>query len=64
MKLQAFNINGSGRFCFYLQVVMEPVLVKIEVFTMNDSDGVYDGACFYLHDVQSVFSEALGLYYT
>ena len=39
---------------------MKPVLVKIEVFTMNGSDGVYDGACFYLHDVQSVFSKASG----
>ena len=27
---------------------------------MNGSDGVYDGACFYLHDVQSVFSKASG----
>ena len=26
---------------------MEPVLVKIEAFAMNGSDGVYDGACFY-----------------
>ena len=30
---------------------MESVLVKIEAFTMNDSDEVYDGACFCLHDV-------------
>ena len=43
---------------------MESVLVKIEAFTMNGSDGVCDGACFYLHDVQSVFSKASGLYYT
>ena len=30
---------------------MESVLVKIEAFNMNGSDEVYDGACFYLHDV-------------
>ena len=30
---------------------MESVLVKIEAFTMNGIDGVYDGACFDLHDV-------------
>ena len=41
--------------CFYLQVVMESVLVKIEIFTMNGSDGVYDGASFYLHDVVVCF---------
>ena len=34
---------------------MESVLVKIEVFTMNDSDGVYGGACFYLHDTVVCF---------
>ena len=62
IKLQAFNINGSGRVCFYLQAVMESVLVKIETFTINGSDGVYDGACFYLHDVYSIFSKASGLY--
>ena len=55
MKLQAFNINGSGRACFYLQAVMEYVLVKTETFTMNGSDGVYDGACFYLHGVVVCF---------
>ena len=55
MKLQAFNINGSGGACFYLQAVMEYVLVKTETFTMNGSDGVYDGACFYLHGVVVCF---------
>ena len=43
---------------------MESVLVKIEAFTMNGSDGVCDGACFYLHDVVVIFSKASGLYYT
>ena len=43
---------------------MESVLVKIEAFTMNGSDGVYDGACFYLHDVVVIFSKASGVYYT
>ena len=50
-----FNINDSGEFCFYLQAVMEPVLVKIEAFAMNGSDRVYDGACFYLHDLVVCF---------
>ena len=30
---------------------MESVLVKIQAFSRNGGDGVYDGACFYLHDV-------------
>ena len=34
---------------------MESVLVKIEALAMNGSDGVYDGACFYLHDVVVCF---------
>ena len=34
---------------------MESVLVKIEALAMNDSDEVYDGACFYLHDVVVCF---------
>ena len=54
MKLQAFNINGSGGACFYLQAVKH-VLVKTETFTMNGSDGVYDRACFYLHGVVVCF---------
>ena len=41
--------------CFFLQAVMESVLAKIEAFIMNGSDGVYDGACFYLHDVVVCF---------
>ena len=36
LKLQVFNINGSGR---DLQAVMESVLVKMEAFTTNGSDG-------------------------
>ena len=55
MKLQAFNINGSGGACFYLQAVMLSVLVKIEVFTMHGSDEAYDGAWFYLHDAVVCF---------
>ena len=55
IKLKAFNINGSVGVCFYLQAVMEFVLVKVEAFTMNDSYRVYDGACFYLHDVVVCF---------
>ena len=51
IKLQAFNINGSGGVCFYLQSAMESVLVKIQVFAMKSSDGVCDGACFHLHAV-------------
>ena len=43
MQLQAFDINGSAG-CFYLQVVMVSVLVKIQDFTTNDSDRVCDGA--------------------
>ena len=35
LKLQVFNINGSGR---DLQAVMESVLVKMEAFTTNGSD--------------------------
>ena len=42
---------------------MESVLVKIQAFTMNGSNGVYDGTCFYLNDVvnESVSSKASGL---
>ena len=42
---------------------MESVLVKIQAFSMNGGDGVYDRACFYLHDVWTVFSKASGLDY-
>ena len=42
---------------------MESVLVKIQDFTINSSDGVYDGACFYLHLWWSDFSKASGPYY-
>ena len=51
MRLQAFNINGSGGVCFYIRAVMESVLVKIENFTINGSDGFCDGACFLFHAV-------------
>ena len=34
---------------------MDSVLVKNQVLTMNGSDGTYDGACFYLHDVVVCF---------
>ena len=34
---------------------MESVLVEIQAFIMNGSDGVYDGAYFYLHDVVVCF---------
>ena len=30
---------------------MEPVLVKLQAFTINESDGLSDGACFYFHAV-------------
>ena len=43
-KLQVFNLNSSG-----LQGVMEYPLVKLQVFTINGSDGVRDGVCFYRH---------------
>ena len=55
IKLQAFNTNSSGEVCFYLEAVMESVSVKIETFTMNGSDGVYDGASFYLHSMVVCF---------
>ena len=45
MKLQAFNINGSGEVCFYLQDEMESVLVNIQDFTVNGCDWV----CFSKH---------------
>ena len=51
IKLHAFNVNENGGVCLYLQDVMESVLVKIQTFSRNGGDGVYDGACFYLHDV-------------
>ena len=54
-KALSLNINSSGGVCFYLQAMREFVLVKIEAFTMNDIDGVYDGACFYLHDMVVCF---------
>ena len=46
---------GSGRVCFYLQAVIESVLVKLQAFTINDSDEVCDEACFYHHVVRSLF---------
>ena len=46
VKLQVFNKNGSDGVCFYIQAVMESVLVKTGACTMNGSDGVYDRACF------------------
>ena len=46
MKLQALNINGSSKVWFYLLAVMESVLVKIQNFTINDSDGFCDRGCF------------------
>ena len=60
MSLQRFIKYFEGaikfdRVCFYLQAMMEPVLVKVEAFTMNGRDGVSDGACFYLHDVVVCF---------
>ena len=39
---------------------MESILVKIQAFTMSVSDGVCDGACFYL---QVSFIKASGLYH-
>ena len=34
---------------------MESVFVKIQAFDMNGSDGVCDGACYYLHAVLVCF---------
>ena len=34
---------------------MQSVLVKIQAFTINGSDGVCDGAYFYLHAVVVCF---------
>ena len=42
---------------------MESVLVKIQAFTMSGSDGVFDGASFYLHVVVVCFIKASGLYH-
>ena len=59
IKLQTLNING--RVCFYVQAVMVSVLVKTEAFTINGSDGVSVGACFYPHAVVVCFSKATGV---
>lgn len=45
---KAFNIKDIGGVCFYLQVVMKSVLVNIQDFTVNSSDEVYIGACFFI----------------
>ena len=42
---------------------MESILLKIQAFTMSGSDGVCDGACFYLHAVVVCFIKASGLYH-
>ena len=59
IKLQTLNKNG--RVCFYVQAVMVSVLVKTEAFTINGSDGVSGGACFYPHAVVVCFSKATGV---
>ena len=55
MKPQAFDMNGSGGFSFCLKAMMESILVNIQDFTINISDGVCDRACFYLQDVLVCF---------
>ena len=51
LKLQVFYINIGGLVCCYLQAARESILVKIQIFTINSSDGVCDEACFYLRAV-------------
>ena len=48
-------MNDSDGVCFYLQVVMEAVLVNTQDFTINSSDGVCGGACSYPHVVVLCF---------
>ena len=55
IKLQAFNTNDSDGVYFCLQAVMESVLVKIQTFTIYGSDGICNGARFYLHAVLVCF---------
>ena len=49
VKPQAFNSNGSDRVIFCVQTVMESIVVNLQTFTINVSDGVHDEACFYRH---------------
>ena len=44
IKRQACNLNGSARAWFYLQAVMEFVLIKLQVFIINGGDGICDGS--------------------
>ena len=39
IKLQAFNLIGSSRVCFYFHPVIKSVLVKLQAFTVNDING-------------------------
>ena len=49
IKPHVFNLNCSGSVCFYFQAVMEYVLVNLQPFAINGSDGVCNGACFNCH---------------
>ena len=51
---KAFNIKDSGGVCFYLQLVIKSVLVNIQDFTINSSDGVYIGTCFFISMLVSI----------
>ena len=41
---------------------MEAVFVKLQAFTINESDGLSDGACFYFHAVVVSFYKASARY--
>ena len=55
MKPQAFDMNGSDGVSFCLKAMMESILVNIQDFSINISDGIYSRACFYLQDVLVCF---------
>ena len=55
-KLQAFHLNGTDRICFYLQAVIESLLVKLQTFTITGSGGGWGRACLYHHAVVASFS--------
>ena len=54
VKLQTFNTNGNGYvcdgfydgICFTLRLWQSLYLVKVQAFTLNGIDRVWNGACF------------------
>ena len=50
-----FNLNGSVRFCFRFQAVIKSVFIMFQVFAINSSYRVCNGACFDCHVIVACF---------